>query len=106
MEYEWSIGFVMRKMKNLIADFVVLGLFMVKKHDKKISVCHAPLPLPLPYAKFVLHLQARPSMLESWNFGSRSLLGQLDAPRTQNFEIQFPQGSHLREVFAVLLFRP
>jgi hypothetical protein len=28
-------------------------------------------------------------------------LGQLDAPRIQNFEIQVPKGSHLREVFAV-----
>jgi hypothetical protein len=54
MEYEGSIGFVMRN-----ADFHVLGLFMAKKHDlsdKKNSVCHAP----LPYAKFVLHLQAWP----------------------------------------------
>jgi hypothetical protein len=45
-----------------IADFHVLGLFMAKKHDlsdKIVSVCHAPLPLPLPYAKFALHLQAR-----------------------------------------------
>jgi hypothetical protein len=37
----------------------------------------------------------------SQNFGSRNLLGQLDAPRTQNFEIQVPKGSHLREVFAL-----
>jgi hypothetical protein len=40
---------VSRKMKKKnIADFHVLGLFMAKKHDlneKKISVCHAPLPL-------------------------------------------------------------
>jgi hypothetical protein len=46
MEYEGSIGFVSRKMN--IADFHVLGFFMTKKHDlseKKISVCHAPLPL-------------------------------------------------------------
>jgi hypothetical protein len=49
MEYEGSIGFVMRKMKIFIADFHVLGLFMAKKHD-----------LPLPFAKFTLHLQARP----------------------------------------------
>jgi hypothetical protein len=56
MEYEGSIDFVMRKMKNF-ADFHVLG--MAKKQDlsdKKISVCHAP----LPYAKFDLPLQARP----------------------------------------------
>jgi hypothetical protein len=59
MEYEGSIGFVMRKMIFFIADFHVLGLFMAKKHnlsDKKFSVCHAP----LPYAKFALHLHARP----------------------------------------------
>jgi hypothetical protein len=58
MEYEGSIGFVMRKMKNFIADFHVLGLFMAKKNnlsEKKNSVCHAPLPLPLN-AKFVPHL--------------------------------------------------
>jgi hypothetical protein len=45
MEYE---GFVMRKTKKKIAGFHVLGHFMAKKHDfsdKKISVCHAPLPL-------------------------------------------------------------
>jgi hypothetical protein len=64
MEYEGSIGFVMRKMKIFIADFLVSGLFMAKKHDlsdKKNSVCHAPLPLPLPLnAKFVPRLQPRP----------------------------------------------
>jgi hypothetical protein len=46
MEYEGSIGLVSRKMKKIIADFHVLGLFMTKKHDlseKKISVCRAPL---------------------------------------------------------------
>jgi hypothetical protein len=50
---------LVRKMKIFIADFHVVGLFMAKKHDlsdKKFSVCRAP----LPYAKFVLHLQARP----------------------------------------------
>jgi hypothetical protein len=30
VEYEGSIGFVSRKMKNIIADFHVLGLFMAK----------------------------------------------------------------------------
>jgi hypothetical protein len=30
MEYEGSIGFVMRKLKKIIADFHVLGLFMAK----------------------------------------------------------------------------
>jgi hypothetical protein len=62
MEYEGSIGFVMRKIKNFITDFHVLGLFMAKKHDlsnKKISVCHAPLPLQLN-AKFVPNLKLRP----------------------------------------------
>jgi hypothetical protein len=33
MEYERSIGFVMRKIKFFIADFHVLGIFMAKKHD-------------------------------------------------------------------------
>jgi hypothetical protein len=50
MKYEGSIGLVSRKMKKIIADFHVLGLFMAKKHDlsdKTISVCHAPSP-PLP----------------------------------------------------------
>jgi hypothetical protein len=43
MEYEESIGFVMRKMIFFIADFHVLGLFMAKKHDlsdTNFSVCH------------------------------------------------------------------
>jgi hypothetical protein len=59
MEYEGSFGFVSRKMKKIIADLHVLGLFMAKKHDlseKKISVCHAPLPLN---AKFVPRLQPK-----------------------------------------------
>jgi hypothetical protein len=62
MEFEGSIGFVSRKMKFFIADFHVLGLYMAKKHDlsqNKISVCHAPGPLPLN-AKFVPRLQPRP----------------------------------------------
>jgi hypothetical protein len=33
MEYQGSIGFVLRKMKFFIADFHVLGLFMANKHD-------------------------------------------------------------------------
>jgi hypothetical protein len=48
------------KWNFFFADFHVLGLFMAKKHglsNKKISVCHAPLPL---YAKFVPRLQPRP----------------------------------------------
>jgi hypothetical protein len=43
--------------KKIIADLHILGLFMAKKHD--LSVCHAPLPLPLN-AKFVPRLQPRP----------------------------------------------
>jgi hypothetical protein len=82
------------KWKKIIADFHVLGLFMAKKHDlsdKFFSVCHAPLPLPLPLnAKFVPRLQPRPEDLENWNFGSPSLLGQLDVLHTHNFEIQVP----------------
>jgi hypothetical protein len=89
MEYEGSIGFVSRKWKKFIADFHVWGLFMAKKHDlseKKISVCPAPLPLE----KFVSTLAQSLWKLESWNFGFRSLLGQLDVPYTYsefwNFE--------------------
>jgi hypothetical protein len=81
------------KRKNFIANFHVLGLFMAKKHDlsdKKFSVCHAPLPLPLPLQKFVSTLAQSLWKLESWNFDSRSLLGQLDVPHTQNFEIWNP----------------
>jgi hypothetical protein len=62
MEYEGILGFESRKIKKIIADFHVLGLFMSKKHDlseKTNSVCHAPLPLPLN-AKFVPRLQSRP----------------------------------------------
>jgi hypothetical protein len=47
-------------MKKKIADFHVLELFMTKKHglsDKKISVCHAPLPL---LDKFGSRLQPPP----------------------------------------------
>jgi hypothetical protein len=29
----------------------------------------------------------------------KNLSGQLDAPHTQNFEIQVPYGSHQREIF-------
>jgi hypothetical protein len=36
---------------------------------------------------------------------SRSLLGQLDVLYTQNVGTSNPQGSHLREVFEVLLFK-
>jgi hypothetical protein len=41
--------------------------------------------------KFVPHLQPPPYKLESWNFGSRSILGQLDVPHT--FEIWHPKGT-------------
>jgi hypothetical protein len=48
------------KLKKIIADFHVLGLFMARKHDlseKNFSVRHAPLPLN---AKFVPRLQPIP----------------------------------------------
>jgi hypothetical protein len=48
------------KLKKIITDFHVLGLFIAKKHDlgeKNFSVCHAPLPLN---AKFVPRLQPPP----------------------------------------------
>jgi hypothetical protein len=50
---EGSIGLLSRKMKKT-AHFHFLGLFMTKYDDlgdKKISICHAPLPLQ----KFVGH---------------------------------------------------
>jgi hypothetical protein len=62
--------------------------------DGQFYVCHhAPLP------KSVATLAQSLWKLESWNFGSRSLLDQLDVPHTQNFEIQVPKSSQLREVF-------
>jgi hypothetical protein len=75
---------------------------MTKLHDlsdKKISVGHAPLPLLVSLQKFVSTLAQSLWKLESWNFGSRSLLVQLDVRHTQNFEIQISKGSHLWEVF-------
>jgi hypothetical protein len=42
------------------------------------------------------HKTIRP---ESLNFGSRLHLSQLSVLLTQNFEIQVPKGSHLKEVF-------
>jgi hypothetical protein len=33
MENEGSIGFVVKKLKKIIVDFQVLGLFMAEKHD-------------------------------------------------------------------------
>jgi hypothetical protein len=60
----WNIirkyWFSVEKNEFFITDFHDLGLFLVKKHDlgeKKISVCHAPLPLN---AKFVPQLQPPP----------------------------------------------
>jgi hypothetical protein len=62
MKYEGSIGLVSRKMKKIIADFHVLGLFMAKKHDlreKKNSVCHAPLLDEICLAATEVALKAR-----------------------------------------------
>jgi hypothetical protein len=80
---------------------LVHQIFGLDLSDKFFSVSHASLPpLPLPLCiKFGLHLQPSPWELESWNFGSHSLLGQLDALHTKNFGIQAPKDSHLREVF-------
>ena len=46
-----SIDFVSKKKIFFFAYFHFLGLFIDKKHDfgeKNFSVCHAPLPLPVP----------------------------------------------------------
>jgi hypothetical protein len=51
------------------------------------------------WQKFVPRLQPRPQDLESWNFGFRILLGQLDVLHTQNFEVQVPKGTPLVKVF-------
>jgi hypothetical protein len=51
IEYEGGIGLATGKMKIFFAYFHFLGLFMTKLHDLSdnfFSVCHAPLPLPLP----------------------------------------------------------
>jgi hypothetical protein len=109
MEYEGSIGLVSRKMKIFFADFHFLGLLMNKYMIwaiKKIPSVTRRCRHRRRSHKFVSHLQLPPYELESWNSGSRCHLGQLDVPHTQNFEIQVPKGSHLREVFEVLLFKP
>jgi hypothetical protein len=57
MEYEGSIGLVSRKMKKIIADLHVLGLFMAQKHDlskKKFRLSRAVV------RKFVSRLQPPP----------------------------------------------
>jgi hypothetical protein len=68
-------------MKKNIADFHVLVLFMAKKHDlsdKNVSVCQTP--FLLPFVKICTTPTASPLQ-------ASSLLGQLDVPHTQNFEI-------------------
>jgi hypothetical protein len=74
---------------------------MAKKHDLSRAVAVAVAVRKICTSPTGSALSAR-----KLKFGSRSLLGQLDAPCTQNFEIQVSKGNHLREVFAVLLFRP
>jgi hypothetical protein len=64
--------------------------------DEKISVCHAPLQ------KFVSTLAQSLLELESWNFGSRCLLGQSDVLYTQNF-IQIPTKKGLTLSFAKVI---
>jgi hypothetical protein len=82
------------KWKKFIADFHVLGHFMAKKHD--LSEKKNPSVTRRCWTKFVSTLQKSPWKLESWNFGSRTILGQLDALHTQNFEIWHSKGtSHI-----------
>jgi hypothetical protein len=48
MEYKGSIGLATRKMKKKIAGFIFFRFLMKKLpdlSDKKMSMCHAPLPL-------------------------------------------------------------
>jgi hypothetical protein len=79
MKYEGSTYWFSVKKKS-IADFYVSGHFMAKKHDLKKKNC-------------LDAIQKLPWKLESWNFGSRTILGQLDALHTQNFEIWYPKGT-------------
>jgi hypothetical protein len=88
--YIWNMREVLvycrEKWKKIIAYFHVLELFIAEKHDlseKKNSVCNTP----LPSQKFVSTLAQSLWKLESWNFGSRSLLGQLDVPHAQKFDL-------------------
>jgi hypothetical protein len=60
MEYEGSIGFVMRKMKNFYCWFSRFRTFYGLKTWFERLPLPLPLPLRLPYAKFALHLQAWP----------------------------------------------
>jgi hypothetical protein len=89
----------------LIADFHVLGLFMAKKNDLSdknfLSVDVAVAVRKICTSPTGSALSAR--KLKFWLL---EFLGELIAPLTQNFEIQVPKGSHLREVSAVLLLRP
>jgi hypothetical protein len=74
---------------------------MAKKHDlsdKKVSVCHAPLPLPLPYAKVALQLQAK--ILAPGIFWANLMHLVL-----RILKFRFLKEATL-ENFAVLLFRP
>jgi hypothetical protein len=86
MEYVGSIGLVTGKMKIFYCWFLRFSTFYGKKHDlsdKKIpSVtrrCRCRRSLFFP------HLEPPPYKLEFWNFGSSSILGQIDVPHTQNF---------------------
>jgi hypothetical protein len=108
MEHKESFSLATEKMKKNFCLFKLFRTF----YDKItwferyfFSVCHAPLPLLL-LDEICVTPTASPLKLESWHFGSQSLLRQLDALHTQNFEIQVPKGSHLREIFKVLLFKP
>jgi hypothetical protein len=68
MEYEGSIGLVTEKMKFFYCWFSLLNTFYGKKHDlseKKISVCHAPLP---PFAKICTTSTASPLQARKLKF--------------------------------------
>jgi hypothetical protein len=88
MKYEGSIGLVSLKIKNFYCWF---SRFRLKNiiWAKKIF----PSVTRRCWTKFVLTLQKSPWKLERWNFGSRSILGQLDALHTQNFEIWHRKGT-------------
>jgi hypothetical protein len=80
MEYEGSIGFE-------TGLFIAKNMIWEKKNPsvtrRRRRRCDT---------KFVPRLQPPSWRLESWNFGYRSLLGQL-APHTQNFEIWHLKGT-------------
>jgi hypothetical protein len=83
----WAKFWFRVEKKKIMVDFHVLGLFMAMIWAKfffRLSRAVAVALLLLLNAKFVPRLKPRPQDLESWNFGSRSHLGQFDVLHTQN----------------------